>query len=246
MFHYLKSLLRPPEAKASRTAQLVQLEYGTRARWTPRDYATLAREGYVQNAIVHRAVKLVAENTASVAYLVYEGAAVRDRHPLLDLLARPNPRQEGAAFLEAVCAYLLLAGNAYVEAVVLDGQNGRQVRELYALRPDRMRVVPGPDGWPSAYEYTVAGESVRFDQSGSPPPILHLTHFHPLDDHYGLSSLEAAAVACDIDPEHEPLNRKHISHMPQVVIAAFKAEGAVWGGDFRCRQDPMHFQFSTE
>ena len=23
-----------------------------------------------------------------------------------------------------------------------------QVRELYALRPDRMKVVPGPDGWP--------------------------------------------------------------------------------------------------
>ncbi len=28
-------------------------------------------------------------------------------------------------------------------------------------------------------------------------PILHLTHFHPLDDHYGLSPLEAAAVAVD-------------------------------------------------
>jgi len=29
------------------------------------------------------------------------------------------------------------------------------------------------------------------------PPILHLTSFHPLDDHYGLGSLEAAAVAVD-------------------------------------------------
>jgi HK97 family phage portal protein len=201
MFDRLKSLLRPPEAKASRTAQLVQFEYGGRARWTPRDYAALAREGYVQNAIVHRAVKLVAENAASVAYLVYEGATVRDQHPLLELLARPNPRQEGAALLEAIYAHLLLAGNAYVEAVALDGQDTKQgskdVRELYALRPDRMRVVPGSDGWPAAYEYTVAGSSVRFDQSLSPPPILHLAQFHPLDDHYGLSSLEAAAVAVD-------------------------------------------------
>jgi HK97 family phage portal protein len=197
MLNILKSLLRPPEAKASRAAQLVQIEYGGRARWTPRDYASLAREGYMQNAIVHRAVKLVAENAASVAYLVTEGASVRDQHPLLDLLARPNPRQEGAALLEAICAHLLLAGNAYIEAVALDGQNGAQVRELYALRPDRMRVVPGPDGWPAAYEYTVAGSSVRFDQTLSPPPILHLAQFHPLDDHYGLSSLEAAAVAVD-------------------------------------------------
>src|ERR1700750_2694163 len=99
MFNRLKSMLRPPEQKASQTARLIAIESGGRARWTPRDYAALAREGYVANAIVHRAVKLVAENVASVPYLVSEGTAVRDEHPLLGLLARPNPRQERAAFL---------------------------------------------------------------------------------------------------------------------------------------------------
>jgi HK97 family phage portal protein len=193
MFDRLFNLLRPPEAKASRTAQLIQFESGGRARGTPRDYAALAREGYVCNAIVHRAVKLVAENVAAANYLVYEGPVQREPHPLLDLLARPNPRQEGAAFLEAVCAHLLLAGNAYVEAVTVEGA----VRELYALRPDRMGVVPGPDGWPEYYEYAIGGRSLRFDQNAPLPPILHLAQFHPLDDHYGLSSLEAAAVAVD-------------------------------------------------
>ena len=193
MLERLRRFFLPPESKASHVAQLIQLESGGRARWTPRDYAALAREGFVANAIVHRAVKLVAENAAAVPFLVAEGAQVRDQHPLLALLARPNPRQERAAFLEAVCAHLLLAGNAYVEAVSLDSS----VRELYALRPDRMRVVPGPDGWPEAYEYTVAGRTLRFDQNAALPPILHLSQFHPLDDHYGLSSLEAAAVAVD-------------------------------------------------
>jgi HK97 family phage portal protein len=197
MFNRLKNLLRPPEAKASRTARVIALESTGRARWTPRDYAALAREGYVGNAIVHRAVKLVAENAASCAFLLYEGAAERTQHPLLDLLARPNPRQDGAAFFEALHAYLLLAGNAYVEAVAIEGQDGMQVRELYCLRPDRMRVVPGPDGWAEAYEYTAGGRSVRFDQNVPVPPILHLTAFHPLDDHYGLAPLEAAAVAVD-------------------------------------------------
>jgi HK97 family phage portal protein len=202
MFNRLKNLLRPPEAKASRTARLIALESTGRARWTPRDYAALAREGYVGNAIVHRAVKLVAENAAACIFLLYEGAAERTQHPMLDLLARPNPRQDGAAFFEALHAYLLLAGNAYVEAVAIEGQggmqDGMQVRELYCLRPDRMRVVPGPDGWAEAYEYTAAGRTVRFDQSAAPvPPILHLTAFHPLDDHYGLAPLEAAAVAVD-------------------------------------------------
>ncbi|HTS40754.1 MAG TPA: phage portal protein [Xanthobacteraceae bacterium] len=229
MLTFLKNLLRAPEEKASRTAQLVQLAYGTHARWTPRDYAALAREGFVQNAIVHRAVKLVAENAASVAYLIYEGAAVRDQHPLLDLLARPNPRQDGTSLLEAVHANLLLAGNAYVEAVALDGA----IRELYVLRPDRMRVVPGPDGWPAAYEYTVAGESVRFDQNVTPPPILHLTQFHPLDDHYGLSPMEAAAVACDTHNAAARWNKALLDNAarPSGALVYAGPDGAVLSDD---------------
>ncbi|RTL49751.1 MAG: phage portal protein [Bradyrhizobiaceae bacterium] len=187
-------LFRAPEAKSSRTAKLLAFESGGRARWTPRDYAALAREGYLANAIVHRAVRLIAENAASCQFLLYEGASERDSHPLLQLLARPNPRQDGASFFETLYAHLLLAGNAYVEGVALDDE----VRELYALRPDRMKVVPGSDGWPQAYEYAVGGRSVRFDQTASSvPPILHLTFFHPLDDHYGCAPLEAAAVAVD-------------------------------------------------
>ena len=189
-----KNLFRPPEAKASRTAQVLAFESGGRARWTPRDYAALAREGYLANAIVHRAVRLIAENAASCGFLLYEGAQEREAHPLLQLLTRPNARQDGASFFEALYAHMLLAGNAYVEAVAL----GDEVRELYTLRPDRMKVVPGHDGWAEAYEYSVAGRSVRFDQlASSVPPILHLTFFHPLDDHYGLAPIEAAAVAVD-------------------------------------------------
>ena len=99
--------------------------------------------------------------------------------------------------MEAICSHLLLAGNAYVEAVGIDGDIQPNVRELYALRPDRMKVVPGPDGWPQGYEYTVAGSTVRFEQDAALPPILQLTLFNPLDDYYGLSPLEAAAVAVD-------------------------------------------------
>jgi HK97 family phage portal protein len=121
---------------------------------------------------------------------------------LLDLLARPNPRQAGTEFLEAVTGFLLTAGNAYVELVSV----ADTPRELHALRPDRMKIVPGAEGWPEAYEYSVAGRSVRFDMrenlsptgSGSPPAILHLALFHPTDDHYGFSPLEAAAFALDV------------------------------------------------
>jgi len=200
MLDRLRQFLRPPEQKASRTARLVALESGGRARWTPRDYAALTREGYMRNAIVHRAVRLTAESVGTLCFLLYEGASERDTHPLLELLARPNPRQDGNSFLEAVASHLMLSGNAYIEAVGIAGEarDARfSVRELYALRPDRIKVVPGPDGWPQGFDYTVAGSTVRFEQSAVLPPVLHLTLFNPLDDYYGLSPLEAAAVAVD-------------------------------------------------
>lgn len=202
MFNRLKSLLRPPERKASRTGRIIALEGGGRARWTPRDYAALAREGYTKNAIVYRAVRLVAESVGGLSFVLQDGARELTAHPLIDLIARPNPRQDGAAFLESVASHLLLAGNAYIEAVTLpnDGgaQEGAQVRELHALRPDRMKVVPGPDGWPQGYEYTVGGATVRFAQDAPLPPILQLSLFNPVDDYYGFAPMEAAAIAVDM------------------------------------------------
>ncbi|MEA2876063.1 MAG: hypothetical protein QOF14_1259 [Hyphomicrobiales bacterium] len=225
MLNTLRNLLLPPEQKASRTGQVIALQSGGRARWTPRDYSALAREGYVKNAIVYRAVKLVAENVGGCAFLVEEGGETRDRHPLLDLIARPNPRQDGAQFLEAIATHLLLAGNAYVEAVAVDGAP----RELHVLRPDRVKLIPGADGWPEAYEYTVAGRTVRFEQGAALPPILHLTLMHPLDDHYGLAPLEAAAVAVDTHNAAAAWNKALLDNAarPCGALVFGAADGAV-------------------
>jgi len=183
------------EAKASATGPLIAFQSHGRPAWTPRDYAALAREGFAKNAIVYRCVRLIAEASASVPWLLYDGDRELDAHPLLSLLARPNRGQAGADFREAVAGHLMTAGNAYVEAVAVDGV----VRELHALRPDRMKVVPGSDGWPEAYEYSVGGRTLRFPvPPDGPSPILHLTLFHPLDDHYGFAPVEAAATALDL------------------------------------------------
>jgi HK97 family phage portal protein len=184
-----------PEAKASRTGALVAFATLGRPVWTPRDYGALAREGFARNPVVYRSVRMVAEAAASVPWLAYDGARELDRHALLDLLARPNGAEAGAALMEAAYGHLMVAGNAYLEAVVVDGA----VRELHALRPDRMKVIPGADGWADGYEYSVNGRAVRF-RADEPPvsPILHLKLFHPLNDHYGLAPIEAAAASLDV------------------------------------------------
>jgi HK97 family phage portal protein len=189
------TMSQPDEVKQSRTGPTVALYSQGKPVWTPRDYGALAREGYQRNAIVHRAVNLIAQSAASAPLVLKaEGRELRE-HPLLDLMARPNPRLGGQAFRETLYAHLLLAGNAYIEAVTMEGAP----RELHALRPDRMQVVPGSDGWPMAYDYVVGSRSVRFRQDEDDvPPILHLSLFNPLDDHYGLAPIEAATTALDI------------------------------------------------
>jgi HK97 family phage portal protein len=186
----------PPEAKASRVQSAIALYVAGRAVWTPRDYAALSREGFQKNAIVHPAVRLVSEAAAALPLVLKSEGREIAAHPLLALLSRPNAREGGQRFLESLYGHLMVSGNAYVEAVSLDGAP----QELYALRPDRMRVVPDADGWPAAYEYAVGTQNVRFAirEDEALAPILHLTLFHPVDDHYGLSPMEAAATALDI------------------------------------------------
>lgn len=188
--------LRAQQEKASRAGPLIALQLQGRPVWTPRDYAALAREGFARNAVAYRAVRMIAEAAASVPWLLYDGARELTDHPLLRLLERPNPHEAGADFFESWYGFLEVSGNAYMELVELDGEP----RELYALRPDRMRVVPGRSGWPESYEYSVDGRTVSFayDPARGRAPILHMRLFHPADDHYGMSPLEAAACAIDI------------------------------------------------
>jgi len=196
-FRLPKIFARPPEQKASRTEALFALFAAAKPYWSPKNISDLAREGYAKNPVAYRCVRTIAEAVASLPLAMYDGLRELDRHPLLDLLARPNPRETRADFLEAVASHLLVAGNSYIELVAIAGEP----RELYALRPDRMKVISGREGWPEAYEYSVAGRSVRFEMQeteGTPPPILHIKLFNPADDHYGLSPLEAAHRALDI------------------------------------------------
>jgi phage portal protein BeeE len=151
-----------PASKASEVAMPSVFYVEAQPVWTKRDYAALAREGFARNAIVHRAVRLVSEAAATLPLTLLADGRIVEIPPLGDLLARPNARQTGTAFLESLYGHLLVSGNAYVQAVAIDGVP----RELHALRPDRMRLVPGPDGWPAAYDYGVGASACASRRPG--------------------------------------------------------------------------------
>ena len=184
-----------PEAKASAAGPVIAYHGAGRVAWSPRDTVSLTRTGFAGNPVGFRAVKMIAEAAAALPLVLQDETRRYETHPVLELLVRPNPVQGRAELLEALFGQLILTGNGYVEAVA--AEEGAPV-ELHVLRSDRMSVVPGADGWPVAYEYAVGGRKHRFDVTGARVPVCHVRSFHPQDDHYGLSAMQAAAQALDV------------------------------------------------
>ncbi|MEH6749278.1 MAG: phage portal protein, partial [Paracoccaceae bacterium] len=197
VFQFLKrgAAEMAPAQKASAAGPVLAFQGAGRVVWSPRDTASLTRAGYTGNPVGFRCVKMLAEAAAALP-LVLQGAGQRfENHPVLVLLGNPNPAQGRAELLEALYAQLLLTGNGYVE-LVTDEVGG--FSELHVLRSDRMSLIPGADGWPVAYDYTVGGRKHRFAVNTPLAPICHVKSFHPQDDHYGFSPMQAAAQAVDV------------------------------------------------
>ena len=154
---------------------------GGSAHPPPFDYAVAIRRGFIANPIAQRAVRIVAEGVGQAPLLVSD--------PQVQRLV--SATSAGQSLIETLAAQLLLHGNGYVQ-IIKDGQ-GRPV-ELFALRPERVTLVPGSDGWPRAYEYRVGEQRIAIpveDEAGW-PGIIHIKAMHPADDHYGAGALAAA------------------------------------------------------
>ncbi len=147
----------------------------------PRSYEAQVRDGYLNNAVAQRAVRMVAEGVAAAPVTASDPRG----------LALVRATSGGQALLETVAIHLLLHGNAYVE--LLAGPDGAPC-ELYALRPERVTVEADARGWPAAFLYRAGQVSMRIAADS----IIHIRTHHPLDDHYGLGCLGAASGAVSI------------------------------------------------
>ncbi len=196
-FPWLKKL----ETKASKVGKLISMGVLGQPVWTPRQYDKLAEESYAKNAVAYRAINEISKCGGSVPFNLFQGTGKSRKElevsPLLDLLNRPNPMQGRSAFIQAVIGYLLISGNSYLEMV---GPSFHlPPRELWTKRPDRMQVVAGRTGIPSGYVFTNGGQSVKWpaNQITGRSKILQIKTFHPLNDWYGMSPVEAAAFSVD-------------------------------------------------
>lgn len=191
----------PEEVKTSEAGSLVAMHNLGKPVWTPRDYESFAREGYIKQVIAYRCIRTIATSASCVPWMLFDGdREITDNHPLLNLWSRPNPQMAASEFVETIVGYYLVAGNSYIEAI---GYERSEVIELWPLRPDRMRVIAGAFGLPKGYEYKLGNSRKTWDADPATGrgPVLHLKTFHPVNDWYGLSPIEAAAIAIDMRNE---------------------------------------------
>lgn len=150
----------------------------------PFEYGHAVRQAYLDNPVAHRAVRLVADGLG--------GAPLCPTDP--GLAALVGATSAGQSLLETLASQLLLHGNAYVQ-ILKDGL-GMPV-ELFALRPERVTLSFGSDGWPTGIVYRVADRTMAIPMldGDASPNIIHIKGYHPGDDHYGAGCLAAADMA---------------------------------------------------
>lgn len=122
----------------------------------------------------YAAVQAISEAIATLPLHLYKedkDSRVKAKgHPLYKVLhSEANPEQSALSFREYMTSAVLLRGNAFARLVF--GSDG-QVREMWPLDPDRVRVIRLKSG-ALAYECTLEGGTVARYLDGE---ILHLRH----------------------------------------------------------------------
>ena len=164
---------------------------------TNRRYKDYAKDGYQENAIVHRCIQLISNSASAVKIDVFDDETKLDNHELISLLERPNPLQSGVEYFASLYSFLLISGNSYL---LRDTENFTPPRELYLLRPDRVEIEAGESMIPQSYRYVLEGRTVAkypVDPKTGGAQVKQIKLWSPLDDFFGLSPIMASAYNID-------------------------------------------------
>jgi HK97 family phage portal protein len=174
---------------------------------------------YMASPWVYVAVNRIAEAAALVPFRVVARVGEREiaicDHPFERLLRRPNPLMSRFELIEHTVGNLEIHGNAYW---FLGGEPGGLPLELWPLRPDRVSVVPDARRGVRGYVYEVDGRRVPLDAA----EVVHFRRWHPTNDYYGLSALEAARLAVESDRAMADWNRRYFGEgmaVPAGIVA---------------------------
>ena len=162
------------------------------ANWTAFDFIAYAAEGYGQNPTVRACIDAKARAATDCPMIATRDGANVERHPLLDLMRKPNPMQSWGALLKELLINYDISG----EAILYVNRVGRMV-ELISLRPDWVTISSYQNGMPATYTFSGGDEGNQYSKIYQASEIIIFKHYNPLDRWRGLSPLASCAFAID-------------------------------------------------
>jgi HK97 family phage portal protein len=196
-----------------------------------RGYEAQLDEVYRRNPVGLRAVRLVAGLVGALPIFGEE--------KVVELVGAYR-------LLERAAAALLLHGNAYVR-LVADSHD--RPTQLHLMRPERVSIASGADGWPSAYLYRAGGQVARIAREDAlgRRQVAHLKALDPSDDHYGMGCLEAAVGAASVHNRASRWNKALLDNAarPSGALVYEPGDGSSLGAEqFERLKQELGEQFS--
>jgi len=155
------------------------------------------KDGYIASGWVYRAVRLITDAASSVPWKVMgeDGEYISD-HPLRRLFKYPNPHMSSRQLMRLIISWLELSGNSYL----YKNKIGMSTKELWPISPDRIAPMPSKtiDEWLKGYALD-GKNAIAYE----PEQIIHLKFMDPGDPLLGISPLEAARRAVDVDVDQQ-------------------------------------------
>ena len=166
---------------------------------------------------VGAATTAIADDVASIQLHLYkkEGEDIEEvtEHPVLDLLFKVNSFTSKFDHFWLTQTYLELTGEApwFIDRV------GKEIKNIFLLRPDKIKPIAGKSRMIEGYEYEIGlGETVKLDND----EVIFLKNPNPAKPFRGIGTLEMAAKIVDIDNYSEEWNSQFYknSARPDAVL----------------------------
>ena len=168
----------------------------------PENYTDYAEE-YERTVWVYACIRAIASGLGSLPWTIEKRAQVTPQgyhwtpvydHSAIDILEYPNSMMTWRDLIEGAVIYLEIAGDAFIE---IARANGR-AKELYLMRPDRVKVEPAKDGSGiSSYVFQVKPYAKK--KYLPPEDVLYISYFNPLNDWRGHAPEKTATDSIILD-----------------------------------------------
>ena len=167
---------------------------------------------YADKGWVYACVSAIAQAMSGAGFLLKDGRGRPvKKHPVLDLLYRPNPLMSGRDLFQWIAGSLELTGNAFL---LKDARAGARPTELFPLMAHLVEILPGESAERPirGYKYRAGGKTAVYQ----PEDVVHIKYFNPFDMFYGLPPLAAARNAADTLSAAERYNRAFFDNSANV------------------------------